>query len=106
MFSSMRRNVINMMKKPTKVRNFGHELKVRPAERPSGKKNSLNVINCIFLCNIFIPLSIDFEGFMRWYLVQDYQVVFFILGSYVGLTLTGMYYTCRFCSILYIVYST
>lgn len=42
-------------------RNFS-ELKVRPEKRPS-----------------------DFEGFMRWYFVQDYEVVFLILGGYVGL---------------------
>ena len=31
----------------------------------------------------------DFEGFMRWYLVQDYQVVFFIIGAWISIGFLG-----------------
>ena len=32
---------------------------------------------------------IDFEGFMRYYLVEDYSVVFFVLGAWGGIVLFG-----------------
>jgi len=61
--SAIRRTVSRFATKATKAprRNMS-ELKVRPETKPT-----------------------DFEGYMRWYFVQDYQVVFLILGGYVGL---------------------
>ncbi len=63
--NAFRRATVSFTKQQTK-RNFGHAAKVRPATRPS-----------------------DFEGFMRYYLVEDYHVVFFVLGSWFTVAMLG-----------------
>jgi hypothetical protein len=65
MFANSVRRSFARFSKPVN-RQFAHAAKERPAERPA-----------------------DFEGFMRWYLVEDYQVVFFVMGSWITIGTLG-----------------
>lgn len=65
MFANTVRRSFARFSKPSQ-RTFAHEAKVRPATRPA-----------------------DFEGFMRYYLVEDYQVVFFVMGSWITVATLG-----------------
>jgi len=65
MFANTIRRSFAKFSKPAQ-RKFAHAAKERPAERPA-----------------------DFEGFMRYYLVEDYQVVFFVMGSWVTIGVLG-----------------